>query len=194
MPPNLAVLLLVSTVLVSSYPHNHTKRWFSVQQWDRDTTTEGPWPSIPPGSNSRPLRYCYEREKDYVNLKDMVEAAIRVWQPAFDVSGLTIVPDKGSGLPEALCSEPEIRADALRIRDVTDPSEQEIFASSTSIGWSETEPSSLRFERLDDAEEEVDDRVQQFRAQANVFRQVHRSDRFSSVSAHAMLTTVQYGP
>ncbi|EME44151.1 hypothetical protein DOTSEDRAFT_71838 [Dothistroma septosporum NZE10] len=74
------------------------KRWFSVGKWEVEA--EGlrtTWPEKSTGMHE--IRYCFMENDDYEKLNDILQAAIEVWEPAFEVSSLNIVPSSSDVPP-----------------------------------------------------------------------------------------------
>ena len=72
---------------------------------------------------TQPIRYCYIDEKSYNLLHELVEEAIKKWQPAMTDSNMRIEPDPGTTLNGEMrfCPQQGVSYDALIIYDGEDP-------------------------------------------------------------------------
>ncbi|KAK4549990.1 hypothetical protein LTR36_002957 [Oleoguttula mirabilis] len=112
----LIILLLALLCIATAMPAAlHTtsrdiKRWYSVP----DFPTKGgnrinAWPvlaSDPDGIPRQWVRYCYKDQAAASNLAKYVDAAVKIWLPAIDVSSLNIQLDPATGgTPSHFCDQ-----------------------------------------------------------------------------------------
>lgn len=123
----------LTTSCVPTTLRNRTsiKRWYSITNIRpaQRSGKRGPWPlKIDPTTQevTAPIRYCFEKATDYDTLNDYLQAGIKLWQPAMDVSLLRIVPENGIGGRDNHCDAPGASADALMISDTTDEEDHHV--------------------------------------------------------------------
>ena len=97
------------------------KRWYGVRPLDsgqRSKGSFGPWPLV---CDSQSVRYCFADERSQKNLENVVNQAVAKWAHATLTSNLMIIPDNEAAL---LCSDKDVRPDALVIFDATKDNDQ----------------------------------------------------------------------
>ncbi|KAF7193949.1 Major facilitator-type transporter ecdD [Pseudocercospora fuligena] len=127
-----AITPLLACPIYQANTSSLERRWYGIKPWPNDAADITTWPydDLDPGWT--PMRYCYATEADYNALNTLVQAAIKLFQPAIKASTLKIRPDQQTKKPQALCTENGewvARKDALMIID------QRAVPSNAAVGY-----------------------------------------------------------
>ena len=119
LPSAVSAILLLSQLAVGG-PVEKEKRWYGVRplSGEKSKGPFGPWPLV---CDSQSVRYCFADERSQKNLENVVNSAVAKWSHATLTSNMKIIPDNEGAL---LCSDPDVRPDALVIFDATKDNDQ----------------------------------------------------------------------
>lgn len=118
LPLAISSMLFLSQLVVGE---SAEKRWYGVRPLDSGQKSRGdfgPWPLV---CESQSVRYCFADDRSQKNLENVVNQAVAKWAHATLTSNLMIIPDNEEAM---LCSDKNVRPDALVIFDATKDNDQ----------------------------------------------------------------------